>query len=62
MESFNETKRMGLVRRAVAFGLAVASTGVIATGTAVIFSGNPQSAGRAFVDFALAPLRAVFGG
>jgi hypothetical protein len=62
MESCNETERMGLVHRTVAFGLAVATTTFIATSIAVIFTGNTLRFGQALFDGALAPLRAVFGG
>jgi hypothetical protein len=62
MESFNETERMGLVHRTVAFGLAVAATCFIATSIAVIFTDNTHTFGSALAHVALAPLRAVFGG
>lgn len=62
METFNEHERLGLVHRAVAFGLALATTSIIATSVAVVFTGNSQVAGTAVMRFAAASLRAVVGG
>jgi hypothetical protein len=53
METLNETRRMDLVHRAVAF---------IAASVAVVFTGNTHLIGNALVHVALAPFRAVFGG
>jgi len=61
METINETRRMDLVHRTIAFGLALATTSIITTSVAVVFTGNTHTLGRAFVQVALAPLRAVFG-
>ncbi|MET0279688.1 MAG: hypothetical protein ABW278_01005 [Steroidobacteraceae bacterium] len=57
----NEIERVGLVHRAVALGLAFATTGFIATSVAVVFTGNTHGIGAAVAQVA-APLRAVFGG
>jgi hypothetical protein len=57
----NETQRLDLVPRTVAFGLAVATTTFIATSVAVVFTGATHSVGTSLVQAALAPLRAVFG-
>ena len=62
MENINETERMGLVHRTIAFGLAVVTTGFIATSTTVILTGNTLTIGTALANVALAPLRAAFGG
>ena len=62
MEISNETQRMDLVHRTVAFGLALATTAFIATSIAVVFTGNTHAVGRAVVQVALAPLRAILGG
>ena len=62
MENNNEIERMGLVHRAVALGLAFATTGFIATGVAVVFTGSTASVGGALASVALAPFRAAFGG
>ncbi len=62
MENLNETRRMDLVHRAFAFGLALVTTGFIATSVAVVFTGNTHTVGSALVRLALAPFRAVFGG
>lgn len=57
----NETPRLDLVPRTVAFGLAVTTTAFIATSVAVVFTGNTHTVGAALVQVALAPLRAVLG-
>jgi predicted outer membrane repeat protein len=62
MENTNEIERMGLVHRAVALGLAVVTTGFIATSVAVVFTGNTATVGGALASLAIAPLRAAFGG
>lgn len=62
MENTNEIERLGLVHRTIAFGLAVATTSVVATSVAVIFTGSTQTVATALVNGALAPLRAAFGG
>jgi hypothetical protein len=63
METFNnETQRMDLVHRALALGLAFATTAFITTSVAVVFTGNTHTVGSALVQVALAPLRAVLGG
>jgi hypothetical protein len=62
MESFNETERMGLVHRTIAFGLAFATTSFIATSTAVLFSVQAHTGSGTLVETVFAPVRAVFGG
>ena len=61
METLNETERLGLVHRAIAFGLALTTTSLIATSVAVIFTGSGSAFGHALARIALAPLRAFFG-
>ena len=61
MEKRNETLGLGLVHRAIAFGLAVATTGVVATGTAVVFTGSTAAFGAGIARAAFAPIRAVLG-
>jgi hypothetical protein len=62
MEKINETQRVGLVHRAFAFGLALATTAVIATSTAVVFTGSTHIVGGALARVALAPFQALIGG
>jgi hypothetical protein len=62
METFNETERMGLVHRTVAFGLAFAATTFVATSTAVLFSVQAHAGDSTFIQVLLAPIHAVFGG
>lgn len=62
METINENERLGLVHRAIAFGLALATTSFVATSIAVVFTGNTQTVGAAIGRVALAPLRAIIGG
>ena len=62
MENINETQRVGLVHRALAFGLALATTSFIATSVAVIFTGSTHTVGSAVARVVLAPLNAIFGG
>jgi hypothetical protein len=62
METINENERLGLVHRAIAFGLAFATTSIVATSVAVVFTGNTQTVGAAIGQVALAPLRALIGG
>jgi uncharacterized membrane protein len=64
MEKINENqdiRPVGLVHRTIAFGLAFATTGLIATSVAVVFTGSTQSFGVAVARAALAPLRAFVG-
>jgi hypothetical protein len=61
MEKRNETLGLGLVHRAVAFGLAVATTGVVAIGTTVIFTGSTAAFGAGIAQAAIAPIRALLG-
>lgn len=61
MEIRNETLGMGLVHRAVALGLVVATTAFIATGFAVVFSASPQAVSAQIVRVVFAPLRALLG-
>jgi hypothetical protein len=61
MEIQNENHSLGLVSRAVAFGLALATTTAITTTLAAIFSAPGQNAGGQFVRIAAAPLRALLG-
>ncbi len=58
----NEFSSNGLVSRAVALGMAFATTAFIATSVAVIFTGNSRVAGAALVRFAAAPIVTLFGG
>ena len=62
METPYETRRMDLVHRAVALGLAVTTTSFIAASVAIVFTGNTHTLGNALVNAALASFRAVFGG
>jgi uncharacterized PurR-regulated membrane protein YhhQ (DUF165 family) len=61
MEIRNETLGMGLVHRAIAFGLAVATTAFIATGFAIPFSSSPAALAAQIGRIAVAPLRALLG-
>jgi len=61
METFNETRQLGLVHRAVAFGLAFATTAFITTSVAVVFTGSTQTVGAHIARAAIAPLRALIG-
>ena len=61
MEQNNETLATGLVHRAVAFGLAFATTALVATSTAVVFTGNAQNVGSVLVRAVAGPIRAVLG-
>jgi hypothetical protein len=60
MEQSNETFAAGLVHRAVAFGLAFATTVLVATSTAVVFTGNTQHVGTA-IRVVATPVRALLG-
>ena len=62
MENIDETERMDLVHRTIAFGLALATTSFIATSVAVIFTGSTHTVGSAVVRVVLAPLNAILGG
>lgn len=62
MESRNENLNVGLVSRAVAFGMALATTAFIAAATAVVFTGSTHVVSAKLVAIALAPLRTVVGG
>lgn len=62
MEIINENERLGLVHRAVALGLAFATTSAIAASVAVVFTGNTQTVGTAVARVAVASVRAVVGG
>ncbi len=62
MEQINETFHAGLVHRAVAFGLAFATTALVATSTAVVFTGSAQSVGSVLLHAAAGPIRAILGG
>jgi hypothetical protein len=61
MEKNNERTLLGLVHRTVALGLALATTGLIATSTAVVFTGSAEAVAGTFVRAAFAPLRAMLG-
>jgi hypothetical protein len=61
MEKRNETLGLGLVHRAIAFGLAVATTTVVAASTVVIFTGSSAAISAGIGQAAIAPLRAVLG-
>ncbi len=62
MEKTNEGMQLGLVHRAVALGLALATTALIATSTAVVFTGSTQTVGGTLARAAFAPIRAILGG
>jgi hypothetical protein len=62
MEKSNEGTQLGLVSRAVALGMAAATTAFIATSTAVVFTGSTQEVGITVARAAFAPLRAMLGG
>ncbi len=62
MEKINETQRVDLVPRAVAFGLAFATTSFIATSVAVVFTGSTHAVGGAIARVAFAPFQALIGG
>lgn len=61
MEKSNETLGLGLVHRAVAFGMAIATTALVATSTAVIFTGSTQAFGAGVARALAAPIRALLG-
>jgi hypothetical protein len=50
-----------MVHRAVALGLAFATTAFIATSTAVVFTGSTHVVGATLARAALAPLKAILG-
>ena len=62
MENINGIERMGLVYRAVALGLALATTSFIAASIAIVFTGSTHTVGSAIARVALAPFQAAFGG
>jgi hypothetical protein len=61
MEIRNDNFGIGLVARAVAFGLAVVTTAFIATSTAVVFTGAAAGVGTKLVAVVAAPLRSLIG-
>ena len=61
METNNEITNVGLVSRAVAFGMALATTAFITASTAVIFTGSTHAVSAKLIGFALHPLRALVG-
>jgi hypothetical protein len=61
MEKMISKVRPTVVQRAVALGLALATTAFSATGTAVVFTGSTQAVGAALVRAAIAPIRAILG-
>ena len=61
LETNNESIHLGLVHRAIAFGMAVATTAFIATSVAVVFTGSTQTFGAALFQAAATPLRAMLG-
>jgi hypothetical protein len=61
MEQINETFRTGLVHRAVAFGMALTTTALIATSTAVVFTGATQNVGSVLFRAAAIPVSALLG-
>ncbi len=61
MEQINERTQLGLVHRTVALGLALATTALIATSTAVVFTGSTPAVAGTFARAAFGPLRAVLG-
>jgi hypothetical protein len=60
METFNESFRLVLVSRAVAFGMAALTTLSIAVGIGASFSEQPDL-GTALGQIIALPLRAFFG-
>jgi hypothetical protein len=60
METFNESFRLVLVSRAVAFGMAALTTLSITVGVAATFSEQPNL-GTALRQVVALPLRALFG-
>ena len=62
METLNETRRLDLVPRAVALGLAFTTTTFIAASIAVVFTGSAPAFGHTLANAAIASFRAVFGG
>jgi hypothetical protein len=61
MARINAKARSGMVHRAVALGLAFATTAFIATSTAVVFTGSTHVVGATLARAALAPLKAILG-
>jgi hypothetical protein len=61
METKNETRNLALVSRAIALGLAFATTSAIAGSVGALFSVQPQSIGGALAELAFLPIRAILG-
>ena len=62
METRIESPRLAVLHRAIALGLAFATTSFLATSVAVIFTGNTHTVGAALARVAIAPVRALLGG
>ena len=61
MEITNANTGLGLVSRAVAFAMALATTAFITTATAVVFTGSTQTVGSHLVGAVFAPIRTLIG-
>ncbi len=61
MEIRNDNFGLGLVSRAVAFGMALVTTAFIATSTAVVFTGAAGGLGSKLAAVVAAPLRSLIG-
>ena len=61
MEITNGNFGMGLVSRAVAFGMALVTTVLVTTATAVIFTGSTHTVGAHVAAAVSAPVRALLG-
>jgi len=61
MDIRNDNLGIGLVTRAVAFGMALVTTAFIATSTAVVFTGAASGFSSKLVAVVAAPLRNLIG-
>jgi hypothetical protein len=61
MEKITARFQTGMVHRAVALGLAFATTAFIATSTAVVFTGSTHAVGATLVQATIAPIRVFLG-
>ena len=61
MEIANGNFGMGLVSRAVAFGMALVTTVLVTTATAVIFTDSTYTVGAHVAAVVSAPVRALLG-
>ena len=62
MDQLSTLPRVTTLQRSIALGLAIATTSLVATSTAIVFSGNTQVVGAALFRVAIAPVRALVGG